>query len=360
MPLHTHYDNLKVTRKAPPEVVRAAYRVLAQRYHPDVNPSPDAARIMKAINVAYAVLSDPQRRAEHDAWIKDQLIQEAIDEAMAGVRQSSDHRDRSSHPPGRHAAETMTQPLQSTALVRFNNWMATPAGTKFGLAVIASGALVAWLWVTTPANRTSPSSQTTPYTAPVVVTAPKPPEIPPPESEVAAKQTAPKGGTYREFHGALDHESPSPQRTTVKAATFALSPATPAWSPNGKSWPDRAAYLDGFARRASSGLTTIKIDNANGGADVYVKLCQSSTGKCDGLRHVFIPQGASFTMRNITPGWYDIRYRSLDNGALAKSQPMQLRQIDEENRTRYSNVTLTLYRIKGGNTSFEGLSEEKF
>ena len=104
----------------------------------------------------------------------------------------------------------------------------------------------------------------------------------------------------------------------------------------------------------------MKIDNTNGGADVHVKLCQASAGKCDGLRHVFIPRGASFTMRSITPGTYDIRYRSLDNGVLAKSQPIQLRQIEEEDGVRYSNVTLTLYRIEGGNTSFEGLSEDNF
>lgn len=29
--VHTHYDNLKVARNAPPEVVRAAFRALAQR-----------------------------------------------------------------------------------------------------------------------------------------------------------------------------------------------------------------------------------------------------------------------------------------------------------------------------------------
>ena len=69
---HTHYDNLKVTRNAPTEVIRAAYRVLAQKYHPDVNPSPDALRVMKIFNEAWDVLSNPTRRAEHDQWIVEQ------------------------------------------------------------------------------------------------------------------------------------------------------------------------------------------------------------------------------------------------------------------------------------------------
>jgi len=70
--VHTHYDNLKVAHDAPIEVIKAAYRALAQRYHPDVNPSPDAARIMKVLNEAWEVLGDSNRRAQHDQWIAEQ------------------------------------------------------------------------------------------------------------------------------------------------------------------------------------------------------------------------------------------------------------------------------------------------
>lgn len=68
----THYDNLQVTRNANEAVIRAAYRTLSQKYHPDKNADDSelAHRRMKLINQAYAVLSDPIRRAEHDAWIK--------------------------------------------------------------------------------------------------------------------------------------------------------------------------------------------------------------------------------------------------------------------------------------------------
>jgi uncharacterized RDD family membrane protein YckC len=64
--MHTHYDNLKVTRSAPPEVIKAAYRALSQLYHPDRNPSPDAERVMRLVNEAYAVLGDPLRRELYD------------------------------------------------------------------------------------------------------------------------------------------------------------------------------------------------------------------------------------------------------------------------------------------------------
>lgn len=68
--LHTHYDNLKVPRDATPTAIRAAYRRLSQKHHPDRNPGDaEAARVMTLINVAYRVLSDPAKRADHDRWI---------------------------------------------------------------------------------------------------------------------------------------------------------------------------------------------------------------------------------------------------------------------------------------------------
>lgn len=69
--IHTHYDNLKVARNAPPEVIRAAYKTLSQRFHPDRNSGNDASatRIFQMINSAYEVLSDPAKRQEHDKWI---------------------------------------------------------------------------------------------------------------------------------------------------------------------------------------------------------------------------------------------------------------------------------------------------
>ena len=74
--IRTHYDNLKVARNAPPEVIRAAYRTLSQKYHPDRNPgNPESVRIMTILNNTYDVLSDPSKRREHDEWI---ALQERI------------------------------------------------------------------------------------------------------------------------------------------------------------------------------------------------------------------------------------------------------------------------------------------
>lgn len=79
--IHTHYDNLKVARDAPPEVIRAAYRTLSKKYHPDHHPdNPESIRIIQLINSAYDVLSDPVRRQEHDRWIaREEAAQQAAE-----------------------------------------------------------------------------------------------------------------------------------------------------------------------------------------------------------------------------------------------------------------------------------------
>lgn len=72
MAVHTHYDTLKVARDAPDEVIAAAYRALAKKYHPDTNPHRSAATTMQSINAARDVLLDPARRGQYDIWVSRQ------------------------------------------------------------------------------------------------------------------------------------------------------------------------------------------------------------------------------------------------------------------------------------------------
>ena len=61
-----YYAALGLSPTSEDVVIRAAYKALMRRYHPDGNPSAEAAARTRAINAAYAVLSDPGRRAEYD------------------------------------------------------------------------------------------------------------------------------------------------------------------------------------------------------------------------------------------------------------------------------------------------------
>lgn len=71
-----YYETLQISPTAEPEVIQAAYGRLAQKYHPDRNPHPTAARRMAELNAAYEVLSDPARRRAYDrsrAALEDEL-----------------------------------------------------------------------------------------------------------------------------------------------------------------------------------------------------------------------------------------------------------------------------------------------
>lgn len=61
----THYDVLEVSPKASSEVIRAAYKSLMQRYHPDKNALESTARA-PSIALAYDVLSNPDKRLAYD------------------------------------------------------------------------------------------------------------------------------------------------------------------------------------------------------------------------------------------------------------------------------------------------------
>lgn len=60
------YRVLGVSRAATQDEVRAAYRALARRLHPDVSRSEADALAMAAVNRAWEILSDPVRRRAHD------------------------------------------------------------------------------------------------------------------------------------------------------------------------------------------------------------------------------------------------------------------------------------------------------
>lgn len=62
------YDVLQVSPQASDSVIRASYKALIQRYHPDrYTPREEAEALTKELNAAYAILSNPQRRAAYDA-----------------------------------------------------------------------------------------------------------------------------------------------------------------------------------------------------------------------------------------------------------------------------------------------------
>ncbi len=89
-----YYRILGVLDDAEDIVIRAAYRALAQRYHPDKwqGDAAEATRRMTEINAAYAVLSDPAKRAAYDGQReKNQFRDESPEEEES--QSSADNKD---------------------------------------------------------------------------------------------------------------------------------------------------------------------------------------------------------------------------------------------------------------------------
>jgi DnaJ-class molecular chaperone len=64
-----YYDILGVSRTASDKEIKQAYRKLARKYHPDVNPGDNSAESrFKEVNTAYEVLSDTKKRKAYDKW----------------------------------------------------------------------------------------------------------------------------------------------------------------------------------------------------------------------------------------------------------------------------------------------------
>jgi curved DNA-binding protein len=82
-----YYATLGVTRAATEDDIKKAFRKLARKYHPDVNPGDKAAEAkFKEINEAHEVLSDKEKRIKYDKYGENWQHAEAFEKAGAGYR----------------------------------------------------------------------------------------------------------------------------------------------------------------------------------------------------------------------------------------------------------------------------------
>ncbi len=77
-----YYNVLGIGKKASPSEVKKAYRNLARKYHPDLNPNDREAELkFKQINEAHEVLSDPKKRKKYDEYGEDWQHADEIEKA---------------------------------------------------------------------------------------------------------------------------------------------------------------------------------------------------------------------------------------------------------------------------------------
>jgi hypothetical protein len=91
------------------------------------------------------------------------------------------------------------------------------------------------------------------------------------------------------------------------------------------------------------------LDNSRSGSDVFVKLVALNGATAYPSRQFYLTAAGSFTLTSVSAGAYDIRYRSLASAGLSRSEAINLKEVHTRNGTQFSNVTLTLYKVKYGN-----------
>ncbi len=85
-----YYEVLGIHRNATPEEIKNAYRKLARKLHPDLNPNDkEANKKFQQINEANEVLSDPEKRKKYDKYGKDWEHSEEFERARQSQRGSS-------------------------------------------------------------------------------------------------------------------------------------------------------------------------------------------------------------------------------------------------------------------------------
>lgn len=93
-----YYSILGLDKNASQEDIKKAYRKLARKHHPDVNPNdPAASKKFQQINEANEVLSDPEKRKKYDQYGKDWAHADQFEQARRSQQQQQPFGEGSQH-----------------------------------------------------------------------------------------------------------------------------------------------------------------------------------------------------------------------------------------------------------------------
>lgn len=339
----THYDILNVARDAPPDIIRAAYKALCRKFHPDLNnDGMDTTKIMATINVSYDVLSSPAKRRTYDRWLAEQeSAPDRLPPVAPGWRKFS--LPINSAVPGTHLMPAMPPMLQlpaQFAIVRsqvqdiaYHVWRHVGAYAAGSVAVAIAVASALSL-------REAPARlDLERFAAPARLAPARPADegtTPYPQLTLAKVTVLSSSGSSSEHYTRADH------------------------APNGYAWPTSAGYLSQVPVLHDDGQALLHVENASNSSAIHVKLVALQGLREYPVREFYLPAYGSFTLKNLSAGRYDLRYRDLDNGRLARSQEFVFDEDATDSTSTPAPVTVILDKIRLNEMQAFGMLEAEF
>jgi hypothetical protein len=128
----------------------------------------------------------------------------------------------------------------------------------------------------------------------------------------------------------------------------------------GYPFPSNTGYIKGYQVKAKTGLSTVTVDNSQGNIDVFIKLFTLSSERPQTVRAFLVKQGQEFTVKNVTRGTYDVRYRNLSTCRLFRTPKFKVKQEKTSDGIRVSRITLTMYEVKSGTVTHIPIQEDDF
>lgn len=310
--IHTHYDNLMVSRNAPFAVIQASYRTLSKKFHPDTSNTDDSLRVMKIINTSYEVLSDSEKRRVYDIQLRE--LERMANNLNSEYKSKQPQRELSSF-----AKFLMRHPV--LRMLFFSVAYTLSVILRYPRSSIVTFVIV-FIWISSLTN--SPKSNTKSYVAP---------------NKVNSRYSNNDRSMKLEQRGAYQR---------------------PELAPNNALWPNESGYLYGFKKLNMEGKSTIQIENLQNENDFYVKLIDTSSATPMTVRHFLVKGGQSFTISDVSKGKYRLMYLDIDGGNLTKSEEFEIKQELVGRYIKADRMKVTLYKVKNGNFYTEGIDFDEF
>jgi hypothetical protein len=146
----------------------------------------------------------------------------------------------------------------------------------------------------------------------------------------------------------------------VPSSPVAPQYVRPSSADNGVPFPVTSDYISGYQQQFTDGYSRVTVDNSQNDSDVFVKLFSIDTEPPEPIRVFFIRANETFTVENVRAGNYDVRYRDLDSGGLSRTERFNLNELRGGGVVSYSQLTLSLYKVRDGNMQTYSILENEF